>query len=193
MKPIDRLGFKNWRDWATGRAGGRVIEIGVGSGLNLPHYRNGAHVIALDVDFDRLHPGRVDGRDPAPLLLGADAESLPFPDASFDSAVGTLVFCTIVHPDVALREIRRVLKPGASLRLVEHVRGNHRLLGALADLATPSWKRVAGGCHLNRDTLAAVREAGFDVKMAHERYGGLLIGLEAKKPNREGEKHGTPA
>ncbi len=182
MKPVDRMGFRGWRTWATREAHGRVLEIGCGTGLNFSHYPKGVHLVAFDPELDMLRESdprigagnRID-------LMRARAEDLPFPDNSFDSVVATLVFCTIPDPERALAEIKRVLKPGAPIRMVEHVRSHHFLFELFADFVTPYWKRIAGGCHLNRDTAAVVRAAGFKNVRVQERMGGLLIGIQAEK------------
>jgi len=93
--------------------------------------------------------------------VAARAEALPYPDASFDTVVATLVLCTVGDPHASLREVRRVLKPGGLLLVFEHVRLENPLLAGLQAALTPAWKHLAGGCHLDRDTLRLVREAGF--------------------------------
>ena len=114
-------------------------------------------------------------------LQQASAEALPFAAESFDSVVATLAFCTIGDPARALTEVRRVLKSGGAFRLVEHVRVHNRPIAAVQDLLTPMWQQVAGGCHLNRDTLAAVEQAGFRVRGMRQLFGGLVIGIDAVK------------
>ncbi|MGB8646238.1 MAG: methyltransferase domain-containing protein [Anaerolineae bacterium] len=182
MKPVDRIGFRNWRSWVTAGAQGRVLEIGAGTGLNFAYYTRGTQVFAFDPDTSMLSEGLSTATAGAVITLTqARAEELPFPDESFDAATGTLVFCTIPDPARALAEVRRVLRPGAPLRLVEHVRGKNPLVGGVMDAMTPLWKRIAGGCHLNRDTAQAVAAAGFQVDRVQKRWGGLLIGIEAHK------------
>lgn len=114
-------------------------------------------------------------------LQQARAEALPFASESFDAVLGTLVFCTIGDPARALCEARRVLKPGGAFRLIEHVRVENRLIAGVQDVLTPVWKEIAGGCHLNRDTLAAVERAGFRVRAVNRHIGGLFIGIDAVK------------
>ncbi len=114
-------------------------------------------------------------------LAQADAENLPFPDGSFDAVVGTLVFCTIPDAARALQEVRRVLKPNGSLRLVEHVRASNRIGRALMQLANPVWHLMTGGCNINRDTLEAVRAAGFQVRQVNRQKMGLIVGIDAFK------------
>ena len=106
---------------------------------------------------------------------------LPFPDGLFDAVVGTLVLCTILEPGKALSEVRRVMKPGAPLRLVEHVRASNAFVGRIMDVATPLWMRIAGGCHLNRNTFDTVCAAGFEIESFEEKWFGLFIGIDAHK------------
>lgn len=145
---------------------GDVIEIGFGSGLNLPHLPPGVTgVWAVDpADLGRRLSERRRDEVPVPVVFAApDAEHLPFAADRFDAALSTWTLCTIPDPVQALRETRRVLKPGARLHFVEHglapdpgpVRWQHRL--------TPVQRRVAGGCHLDRDIPALLQAAGFDI------------------------------
>jgi len=147
---------------------GRVIELGAGTGLNLPHYRADVSLVATEPDPSMLARARTRGapRLDSVCLTECSAEELPFSAASFDHAVGTLVFCTIPNPERALAEVARVLRPGGQLHLIEHERSAQSALGRIQDLVTPLWKHVAGGCHLNRDVLALVKRAGFQVTQA---------------------------
>jgi ubiquinone/menaquinone biosynthesis C-methylase UbiE len=181
IAPLDMIGVRRWREWVVGAARGCVLELGVGTGLNLPHYRAAQMIAAVDPDGAALQYAlsRRNGKGEAISLHQALAEELPFADESFDAVLGTLVFCTIGDPARALGEARRVLKVGGRLRLVEHVRVDNRVIAGAQDAITPLWKELAGGCHLNRDTLAAVERAGFRVCEAHPRIGGLIIGIDA--------------
>ena len=147
-------------------AAGRVLEIGVGSGLNLPHYGAPARAVyGLDPAAPLLARARRTRRQATiPVaLLGASAENIPFAEASFDSIVSSWTLCSIPDPERALREMRRVLKPGGCFHFIEHglapapgvARWQHRL--------TPLWRRCAGGCHLDRDIAGLIRAAGFAV------------------------------
>jgi len=184
IAPLDPMGVRKWREWAVSVARGRTLELGVGTGLNLPHYRAAESVAAIDPDGASLRRAyaRRNGNGESITLYQARAEALPFADESFDSVVGTLTFCTIGDPARALSEVRRVLKLGGAFRLVEHVRADNHLIAGVQDLATPLWREIAGGCHLNRDTRAAVERAGFRVHAVHRHIGGLFIGIDAVKP-----------
>ena len=184
VAPFDLFGVRRWRQWAMSAARGRTLEIGVGTGLNLPHYRAAQSIAAIDPDgasLDRARSRR-DGRSGSVSLYQARAEELPFADESFDAVVGTLTFCSIGDPEHALREVRRVLKPGGTFRLVEHVRVKQRWIARLQDALTPLWKQVAGNCHLNRDTAQLIERAGFRVGAVNRLIGGLVIGIDATNP-----------
>jgi ubiquinone/menaquinone biosynthesis C-methylase UbiE len=183
IAPFDFFGVRRWRQWTTRAARGRTLEIGVGTGLNLPHYRAAEAVTAIDPDGASLERARNrrNGRGEIVTLSQARAEDLPFADESFDAVVGTLTFCSIGDPERALREVRRVLKPGGAFRLVEHVRVQNRWLARLQDALTPAWKSIAGNCHLNRDTPRLIERTGFRVRAVNRLIGGLFIGIDAVK------------
>ena len=147
-------------------AHGNVLEVGVGSGLNLAFYGTAAtHITGIDPSPQLLAKARTRIADASvPVeLVEASAEQLPFDARSFDSAVVTYSLCSIPDPSRALAEVRRVLRPGGELVFVEHglapeprvQRWQHRL--------TPVWRRVGGGCHLDRDIAALLRAADFDI------------------------------
>lgn len=187
IAPFDPMGVRKWREWTVNAARGHTLEIGVGTGLNLPLYRGHRAVVsiaAIDPDGASLRRAlaRRNGNAEIISLQQARAEALPFGDESFDAVVGTLAFCTIGDPARALSEARRVLKTGGAFRLVEHVRVDNRLIASVQDWVTPLWKEIAGGCHLNRDTLCAVERAGFRVREIWRHLGGLFIGIDAVKP-----------
>lgn len=176
---IERAWSEDWREWVTDKAHGLVLEIGAGDGVNLEYYHAEARVIATEPDAESIE--LITEYADNVTLAQVDAEDLPFPDATFDAVVGTLVFCTIPDAPRALNEVRRVLKPNGSLRLVEHVRAKNLFGRAFMQLANPAWHFVTGGCNINRDTLSAVRAAGFDVIGLHKQMMGLIIGIDARK------------
>lgn len=157
----ERAGMRDLRRRVLADATGDVLEIGAGTGLNLAAYPPAAGRLTLTEPepsmVDRLQ--RADGR---PTVVAAGAEDLPFDAGSFDTVVSTLVLCTVPDPDRALQEIRRVLRPGGALLLVEHVRSSRPGLARLQDRLHGPWKAFGYGCHCNRDTGAALRRAGFD-------------------------------
>lgn len=150
------------------QARGRVLEIGVGSGLSLDYY--GADVqalVGLEPSAELLQQCRKrlaerPGAMPTELIEGS-AERMPWPDNSFDTVVAFLVFCTIPDPDAAAREMRRVLKPDGQLIFFEHVQAPEQHLARWQNRLNPCWRPIACGCNLNRDTGSVFERAGFDM------------------------------
>lgn len=181
----ERLGLRRLRREVLRDVRGRVLELGLGTGRNIPLYPDVVDSLTgIDPDESMIEQAGERAREATfPVrLLPVPAEELPLEDVSFDAVTGTLVFCTI--PDVAraLGEARRVLAPGGELRLLEHVRMDREPFATLQETVTPVWKHLAGGCRLDRDTLSAVREAGFEVERVQRRLDGLLLGIFARKP-----------
>lgn len=158
MLPQELLFLRRQRARTAGPATGSVLEVGVGTGLNFPYYAHADELVGVDPDPHMLKRARRRAATaPCPVrLTAAGAESLPFGDGEFDTVVVTLSLCTIPDPDAAIREARRVLKPNGRLIFLEHVRSDRPWLGRLQDVATPAWKRVAGGCHWNRRSVATI-------------------------------------
>lgn len=147
-------------------ARGRVVEIGIGSGLNLALYGAGVEeIIGLDPSAELLAMARREGeRLGCPLtLVQASAEAMPIESDSVDTAVVTWALCSVPDPRRALEEIRRILKPSGELYFVEHGAAPDPRVAAWQDRLTPIWKRVSGGCHLNRDVRTLLDDAGFTV------------------------------
>lgn len=157
--------LRDVRREVVGGAKGKVLEIGAGTGLNFPHYQDGAEVTATEPDPYMLEKARkrlAEASRPIDLRQ-ASAEDLPFEDNSFDTVVGTLVMCSVPRPQRALAEIRRVLKPGGEYRFYEHVRYRHWFGALWQDVILPVWRWCGAGCHPNRDTGRLIREAGFEI------------------------------
>jgi ubiquinone/menaquinone biosynthesis C-methylase UbiE len=181
MAPLGWLGLTAARRKLVRGLAGRVLEVGTGTGLALPGYPDTVtSVTAIDVDAEALERAR--RRRPGAELLHASVQELPFPDASFDAVVSSLVFCSVEAPGQALFEIRRVLRPGGELRMLEHVRAPARGVAAAQDLLTPAWAVLTGGCRLNRETFFLVQQAGFDVVRRVQRLGGVSELIIARKP-----------
>ncbi len=154
-------------------ARGMVLEIGVGSGLNLPLYGPAVVcIVALDPSLEllRLAHERISDALVPVSLLQASAEQLPFVDAIFDAVVMTWTLCSIPHPVVALTEMRRVLRPGGQLLFVEHGLSPERRVARWQHGLTPCWKRIGGGCHLDRKMDDLIRAAGFRVAAIETGY-----------------------
>ncbi len=168
-----------WRGWLVGGARGRVLEIGCGTGRNLPRYPASARVVGIDPHWQNLERAR--RRAPVAALVQARAEALPFRDGAFDTVVSSLVLCSVDDPAAALAELRRVLAPGGALRAIEHVRADRGWRARLQDAVQPAWTVVSGGCRPNRDTEAAVQTAGFGIADEGRRTRGLFRRFSAAK------------
>ncbi|MCB1394404.1 MAG: class I SAM-dependent methyltransferase [Rhodobacter sp.] len=162
------------REALVPQAAGQVLEIGVGSGLNLPFYDPARvdRVIGLDISPELLRRAEARAADSGiaftPLLL--DAATIPLPAASVDTVLVTYALCSIADLGAALAEMKRVLKPEGRLIFCEHGRAPDRAVALVQDLVNPVWRPLAGGCHLNRDPLAELRAAGFTVERVDEGY-----------------------
>jgi ubiquinone/menaquinone biosynthesis C-methylase UbiE len=170
--------------WATALQGSKILEIGAGTGLNMAYYCPAAAVFALDPAAEMLDRAACRSRKAglhAQFIRGR-AEALPFPEAAFDAAVATLVFCTVEEQNRSLGELYRVVKPKAPVRLFEHIRLEKGIAARLQDLLTPPWKKIAGGCRLNRNTPAAVENAGFHIEHLRKIGGGIFVAIDALKP-----------
>lgn len=165
--------FAAYRRRVVPAAEGRVLEIGVGSGLNLPFYAEGArHVIGLDPSRTLLAmAGKATGATARPIeLLEGSAEAIPLESHSIDTVVTTWTLCSI--PDIAraLEEIRRVLEPEGRLLFVEHGSSPDSSVRRWQDRLAPLWKRIGGGCHLNRAISRLIEESGFRIERIDNGY-----------------------
>ena len=153
-----------YRQRVVPEATGRVLEIGIGSGLNLPLYSPKVvqQVIGLEPSPKLLEMARrVERHGLSVDFVEGSAEEIPLENASVDTVVTTWTLCTIPDPDSALRQMRRVLKPGGHLLFVEHGRARDPKVVWWQDRLTPIWKRIGGGCHLNRPISSLIAGAGF--------------------------------
>ena len=165
-------------DWACGmplfarqrhllipQAQGRVLEVGLGTGRNLPYYdpTRVRQVVGVDpaLHMHSLAAQRAKASGLNVSLMGLSAEKLPAPDASFDTVVCTYTLCSIPDPVAALREMRRVLTPGGKLLFSEHGRSPEASVARWQTRLQPYWMPLAGGCHLDRDMPALLAQAGF--------------------------------
>jgi ubiquinone/menaquinone biosynthesis C-methylase UbiE len=152
-------------------ARGRVLEIGVGTGLSFAHYPPEVELVGVDPSAPMLRRARARagqlGR--GVTLIEAPAEELPFEESSFDTAVSLAVLCSVRDPAHALRELRRVLRPDGRFIFLEHVRSEDAKLARWQDRLERPWGWVAGGCHPNRPTLEGIESAGFElVEVEHK-------------------------
>ncbi|MFC4022412.1 class I SAM-dependent methyltransferase [Oceanobacillus longus] len=181
MKPLEKNRLGNIRKHLVSQQKGIILEIGSGTGANFCYYKQAEKVVAIEPDAAMMGQSftRVEVATVPIELVNGSGEWLPFEDNSFDAAVGTLVLCTIPNPNRALKEIRRVCKPGVPILFIEHVRIDRPLLGNLQDLVTPLWKRLCDGCHLNRNTLELIQQNGFEVIKVEKYYKDILLSIEA--------------
>jgi ubiquinone/menaquinone biosynthesis C-methylase UbiE len=155
-------------------ARGDVLEVGIGSGLNLPFYSaEVSRVYGVDpsAELRKLARKRMAGQALSVEFLAQSAEeTLPLPDHSVDTVVVTWTLCSIAHPAGALRQMRRVLKPSGRLIFVEHGRAPDSRVAEWQDRLTPLWKRIGGGCHLNREIDRLLAEGGFTIDELRTTY-----------------------
>lgn len=156
------------------QAQGRVLEIGIGSGLNLCHYDASKVESLTGIDPSQellaLAEPRVRAVEFPVQLLADNAEQIPLPAQSFDTLVVTFTLCSIPRLDAALAEMRRLLKPDGRLLFSEHGRSHEPAISRWQDRLNPLWNRIAGGCNLNRDMRAAIARAGFRIEELQTGY-----------------------
>ncbi len=172
MAGTEKAGLRAHREALLAGVAGRVLEIGGGTGANLPFYGSAVEDLVVTEPEEpmaqRLERKLASCNVPV-RVVRAPAEALPFPDASFDVAISSLVLCTVRDPSRALAEIRRVVKPGGRLVFLEHVRSDSARLARWQDRLNGLQTRVGHGCNCNRDTLASIKAAGFTIdELAHD-------------------------
>ena len=157
---------KRNRDELVGPASGTVLEVGAGTGVNLARYERAGLVVAVEPEPTMARRAR---RRAAPVearvrVLRGVAEALPFADGVFDTIVACKVLCSVADPGRAAAELRRVLRPRGTVRFYEHVRSLSPRAGRMQDRIQPLWSGMAAGCHPNRDPMAVLKRAGFEVR-----------------------------
>jgi SAM-dependent methyltransferase len=166
-------GFERWRVRAADGLAGRVVEIGFGSGLNVPHYPAEVDVV-LAVEparvARRLAECRIEASPVSVEHVGLDGQQIPLQDASCDAALCTFTLCTVPDPDLALSEIRRVVRPGGTIHFLEHGLSPDPRVARWQHRFEPVQRRLADGCHLTRDPTALVEQAGFVMEVNEQRY-----------------------
>jgi SAM-dependent methyltransferase len=199
MARSENAGQRETRRELVGEAQGRTLELGAGSGLNLPHYTSQVDELFVSEPSPHMmrHLRELLDADPPAVgswkLLEAGAEQIPFEDQSFDTVVATFVFCTIPDPAQALIEVARVLRPGGRFLFLEHVRAEDGTgLGRLQDLAELPHRFFAGGCHPNRRTGELIAASPLEVERLD--HGTMPRGEPLVKPTIIGSarRGGTP-
>lgn len=183
MAPLEKLWLKQMRARLLPYAAGNVLEIGVGTGANLPFYPPAVRLVAVDESVDMLVVAARRARDLKRCirLSQGDAEHLAFPSGYFDTVVASLVLCSVVDQQRVIDELLRVLcRPGGRLLLLEHMRPRVRPLAWLVDLANIPWYARNGRCNLNRKTQQAIVKAGFQLERVESRLGGFFRLLVAR-------------
>jgi len=168
FKGAEDAGLREMRHELLAQARGRVLELGAGTGLNLEHYPEGIEGLTMvepDPHMTKQLRARLEGSGKSSKIsvVETPGEDLPFADDSFDTVAVTLVLCTVPDPGATLAEIKRVLAPGGQLLFLEHVRAHDDGLAKWQDRLEGPWKFLADGCRCNRDTVAAIDAAGFEL------------------------------
>lgn len=186
---IEATRFGPWRTAVWDRVSGpRVLELGVGTGKNIPYYRPSWDVTAVDLSprmLARAQERAARAGRPAVLLLG-DAQALPFPDGSFDTVAATFVFCSVPDAVQGLREAYRVLRPGGQLRLLEHVLSGNPVLRPVMRGVNPFVVRLMGA-NVDRDTVDSVACAGFQLEPVAFLWRDVVALIAAARPDEKAE------
>lgn len=179
---IERLFLNKYRERLVSQARGKTLEIAVGTGVNLPYYDEGCDITGIDISEGMLAEAKkVSQTIDAPVtLVEMDAEKLSFDNDAFDTVLTTLSLCTIIEPESALVEMKRVLKPDGVLLLIEHVVCENSILHKIQDILTPYFRNHLG-CNLNRDTVGLIEKAGFKLNRIESRLWGIFKIIQASK------------
>jgi len=191
----ERAGLATRRHKLLAEARGATLEIGAGTGLNLPHYPRAVTGLTLaepDEHMARKLRNRCSTADNVEAIVVASGENLPFPGDAFDTAVVTLVLCTVANPERVLAEIARVLKPDGRLLFMEHIRSTAPRRAAWQDRFNPLWRATLGnGCNCNRSTLALIEASPLTVE--HVEHSEIPKAMPILRPLVSGRARGTQA
>lgn len=172
---MDKMIPDTLRRRAIGYANGQVLEVGVGTGKNLPYYQEGCNVTGIDFSPRMLAKARKKVHlAKVPInLIEMDIEAMDFQDETFDTVIATCVFCSVPNPIRGLQEVRRVCKKGGKIILLEHVRSENFVLGWLMDLLNPVTLQIIGS-NINRRTMDNIKEAGIQNQSIEKTFGGIV-------------------
>lgn len=191
MRRGEKLSMGKRRAELLAQARGRTLEIGAGTGANIPHYPDAAEELILAEPFEPMRrqlERKLTESGKSASTLDASAEAIPLDDESVDTVVSTLVLCTVDFPDRALTEIARVLRPDGQLLFIEHVRSHSPRTARWQDRLQTPWRHFAAGCRCNRDTVASIAAAGLRTEHEDARWKGappivasIVIGRAVKE------------
>jgi len=185
--PMEMRAFSKYRKKALSLAKGKVLEIGIGTGKNLPYYPEGVEVIGIDFSRGMLEKAEKRKKELGlenVKLLYMDAQNMEFDDNTFDTVVSTFVFCTVPDPIKGLKEAYRVLKPGGTAIFLEHMKSNSRLLNIPLYLMEPFIKTLLGTSML-RETQKNIEKAGFKIEKVENLFFNIVRLIIATKPTDE--------
>lgn len=172
--PMELSLFRRWRKRLFKNIRGqRILEIGVGTGKNLKYYPEGVSLVGIDLSEGMMAKARPIAHAKGIALAQMDAERLAFPDATFDTVVATFVFCSVPDPVAGFKEIKRVLKPGGQVMLLEHVLPENRLLVWFFNRLN-NFTVNQSGVHINRKTADNIRKAGLKLINEQKLFGSIF-------------------
>ena len=181
--PAEYLRFAGWRERIFSKlpGGERILEIGIGTGKNLPYYPGDAHITGIDISTRMLQraKAKVSRQKLDIKLIEMDVQHLDFPDNSFDRVLATFVFCSVPDPVQGLKELHRVCKPDGRLLLLEHMRPGNSIMGGIFDLLNPLVVRIIGA-NINRRTMDNIRLAGWNILFEDQLYYDIVRLIEAE-------------
>lgn len=177
LAPLEKFRLTKKREQLMNNIKGNVLEIGAGTGINFKHYPY-QNISQLDITDIELTEKVKQYKFPSTLAVSKSqhsVESLPFSDSTYDYVVFTLVFCSVTNPLKGLQEIKRVLKPDGKIIFVEHVLPISNPWKQLFHKMNPTWVKIAHGCHLNRETLKTIEQAGFRIEQSDRFFKGSFV------------------
>jgi ubiquinone/menaquinone biosynthesis C-methylase UbiE len=181
---VEHFLYSRWRRalWSDVK-GPEILEVGVGTGKNMPYYPGAVHITAIDFSEGMLSRARTraDSLDLEVELRQMDAQSLAFPSDSFDTVVASFVFCSVPDPIIGLREVGRVCKPDGEIRLLEHMRARNEFAGRLMDMINPIAVRIQG-VNINRHTMDNIERAGLQVERVEDLSPQGIFRLTVARP-----------
>lgn len=180
--PLEYFRFASWRKKLGDRiVGSRVLEVGVGTGKNLPYYLREIEITAIDFSPGMLKRARnkASAEDVRVALIEMDVQQLDFPDNYFDTVFATFVFCSVPDPVAGLKELKRVCKPEGKLLLLEHMRPGNVILGFVFDVLNPFVVRMMGA-NINRRTLENILKAGWKIRVKEKLSSDIVWWIEAE-------------